>query len=604
MFNIFSRSQLLQVLLALHGVHLVTGSHVIFNKIGTTSHALEYANVEININISHTTDALKTLRDALIKKAKTETEGTSKWQHRQFMVMEVDRLLIRCDHLMQMTDKLPAPQPQLPNRRHKRFIFSLAVVAILAAVTAGTAYGLYRNSELYSMHSNVNTLKAAEAVTIRELNKMGDSNAELLHLIQGTETALDEYYEEIETSKWDENAIKVGTRRVCIFEETVAAVMQQRIAPSTLAELNTTAIANDVNIYAKQNGMIPMASHFTDWLQIPASFSTFNDGFQIFLHIPLSPPEATMNLYRHIKLPLPLDDNYHITLDTAADYFAITQDGTIFKAISEAELQECRHVGEFYSCDRGNTARVRPNSLALRRLKDSKTQQPDADLCLWALHSGDQLVAKHACDSHIVPVAPSVIMITPTKFATYNPSRHQAKMMCRNPDTPHKKRFMVDKLTMIDVPTGCTVFTDTHVLSSGDAAFSREASQWAIEYNWKLDIQDITNGLNMSAFHQLRIAADGTTSNMSRIRLDQALNSLRHIKNTDTSVGFSHWWTIPSASSIILVAIILILAIYVIRTKKQKSGIQATTSQPSAPLAINLTSVQPNAHLYAMPPKY
>jgi hypothetical protein len=94
-------------------------SHIFFKEVGESVHRLEYANVEINLDITPTLDLLFKLK-ATLQDYKTQLIGKLReekkmhyaesvdWQQSEFRIMEVDRLISRVSRLQSFKEEIPA----------------------------------------------------------------------------------------------------------------------------------------------------------------------------------------------------------------------------------------------------------------------------------------------------------------------------------------------------------------------------------------------------------------------------------------------------------------------------------------------------------------
>jgi hypothetical protein len=64
--------------------------------------------------------------------------------------------------------------------------------------------------------------------------------------------------------------------------------------------------------------------------------------------------KSALTIWEHHILPIPLTHGLYLNLGPA-DYthLAVTQDLGLYRAMTRAEFNTCRRVGEFYFCDRG-----------------------------------------------------------------------------------------------------------------------------------------------------------------------------------------------------------------------------------------------------------
>ena len=377
-------------------IRSLSAGNIIFKKVGETVHNIEYANIRIPMDIEKTIISLTELRSAQ-EKFKTKIgyhEETEEWQVQKFHLMQTDRLLNRCDHLAKLKTEIS------PRQRSKRFDpLTIFLISIIVAAVAAASYGIYHQTELSKMGRNVNTLSAAEAQQFRRVQSLGDSQVELARLVKGAVDVTEDYYGDLYTSEWHREAINVATNRIQNFELTLHAALDKRLHPVALADFDMDATATQVRHYAEDRLLQPLAKFFTDWLQHEASFIATDYGFDIYIHVPLMGAGTAMNVYRHISLPLPLHEKYHLNIDSPMQYIAINADGSLYRSMTADSLNECRKIGNFNACDTGNTVRRAPAQHVAHNIYER-----DPELCLWALFRQKYTIARHACDLIIADV--------------------------------------------------------------------------------------------------------------------------------------------------------------------------------------------------------
>ena len=173
-----------------------TNGDVLFQRIGDTVHTLEYANIRIPIHLAAVHDVIFRLKVIIIKHSSYWEPGHGGFHSRALLEDEVDRLLYRCDLLKTLLSDIPYNQGihrhsssfHISHSRPKRFIFTLLLLGVFAAITAGSLYSLFKHGELQTMRHNVNTLAATSITHMRKTQSVSHNQQELAALVNKTIT--------------------------------------------------------------------------------------------------------------------------------------------------------------------------------------------------------------------------------------------------------------------------------------------------------------------------------------------------------------------------------------------------------------------------------
>ena len=507
--------------------------HIFFKKVGESVFRLEFANVEIGIDVAATLEEVSRLKKELQtnrfkmgqynRKMKVKRyRETPTWQKAEFNIMEVDRLKNRLLRLYQVKDEVPR-QPRI----HKRFIGMVVAAVIALTVFAGTVaasvYGAtYTNQEVASMATNVNTLSATQVATIRQVQHQAESHGELERFVGEVAKITERGFSQLAATGWDRAAIDIAARRVTMQEQAIAGMLQGRLVPAALNDVDIKKTSTDIAKYAAVQGMRPLAKFFTDYLQMETSFFSSDEGYKLFLHIPLMQLGTELRVFRHARVPIPVGHGYQVTVESEKEFIAISNDNSFYRTMTANELAECGRKGDFFFCKVGNVVRRAP-------LKLTGNFGKDPDLCLWALFTQNNHIAVQVCTVYVASAPDSVLQLSPTRFIAFNEKPHQARMECRNNSISHKKRFAVKGVTDIHVPAGCSVTTETHVFAASDVAFTRPADNWAVEYTWPHNKEHLLQGLDLERLRVIS-ASSLTLANATRIPLEHALDAVKKLK--------------------------------------------------------------------------
>jgi hypothetical protein len=355
----------------------------------------------------------------------------------------------------------------------------------------------------------------------------------------------------------------VADKQVGVMESAMQAAMGGHMSVATFTELNYARVALKINRDAKAAGLEPVAKHLLDYLQMETSFVAGQEGFSTLVHVPLIDMKSALTIWEHHILPIPLSHGLYLSLGPA-DYthLAVTQDLGLYRAMTRAEFNTCRRVGEFYLCNRGLVVTKAP------KLEAPPPPWKDPALCLFALFARRFELARETCRTTIGGTESAMRMVSPNSFGSYNNTAHRGLVTCSGTDAggPESKSFRASGLTKITLPRGCTAETDTHIFAAADDGFSRSENEYTVSYVWPFDPSTLTPGLDTKKFsdiikRNLTRLANNTRHN---IPLEVALRAVGAEcgvpLNMNDVLDQHHYVTVP----IITVIIVIILTIAVI----------------------------------------
>jgi hypothetical protein len=230
------------------------------------------------------------------------------------------------------------------------------------------------------------------------------------------------------------------------------------------------------------------------------SFVAGPDGFSTMVHVSLIDMKLALTIWEHHILPIPLDHGLYLNMGPAEyTHLAVTQDHKLYKAMTRAEFNTCRQVGEFYLCDRG---------LVVTKASKSEAPPPpwkDPALCLIALFARRFTLAKETCRTTIGGTDSAMRMVLPNSFGSYAGDAHRGLVTCHRDEAGklETKSFTASGLTKITLPNRCTAETDTHIFAAADDGFDRAENDYIVAYVWPFDPLTLTPGLDTKKFSEI-----------------------------------------------------------------------------------------------------
>jgi hypothetical protein len=299
-------------------------------------------------------------------------------------------------------------------------------------------------------------------------------------LTQEVVGSLDQWWANIDTIQHVLLVCDVAKRQVSVMESVMQAAMGGHVSVTAFTELNYARIALKIGRDARDAGLEPVARHLSDYLQMEISFVAGAEGFSTLVHVPLIYMKSVLTIWEHHILPIPLEDGLYLNIGRS-DYthIAVKADHTLYRAMSRAEFNTCRRVGEFYLCDRGLVVTKAPE------LDAPPPQWKDPALCLFALFARRFELARATCRTTIGGTEAAMRIGAPDSFGSYMNKPYRGMVTCRgnnNPGGPERRSFMANGLTKITLPHGCTAETDTHIFAAAttDSGGLRMTTQYCM----------------------------------------------------------------------------------------------------------------------------
>jgi hypothetical protein len=292
----------------------------------------------------------------------------------------------------------------------------------------------------------------------------------------------------------------VADKQVSVMESAMQAAMGGHVSVAAFTQLDYGRVALKIERDARAVGLHPVARHLSDYLQMETSFVAGPEGFSTMVHVPLIDMKLALTIWEHHILPIPLDHGLYLNMGpTEYTHLAVTQDHILYRAMTRAEFNTCRWVGEFYLCDRGLVVTKAPKAEA------PPPPWKDPALCLFALFARQFTLAKETCRTRIGGTDSAMRMVSPNLFGSYAGEAHRGLVMCHG-DEPGKletKSFTASGLTKITLPNGCSAETDTHIFAAADNGFDRAETDYIVAYVWPFDQLTLTPGLDTKKFSEI-----------------------------------------------------------------------------------------------------
>ena len=564
--------------------------HLYFTKIGKTTHVLDFVNLKLEIDIVGTRALLEQLWKAMDRMHKRMRSPTVPYQfveyHRLKMV-RVEELIDECDTFTALKDTVDADA----KARDKRFVFTLIAVLAAAAVTA---FGVYTVSEITALNRKTRSISEVAAEVIDVQQEFGSAEVNLEGHVQRTIRMSDDLaltVRNLAYSTQTEHTVSALERKMATVREIITAAMYQRLAPAAMQQRQFKFFLQTLQMESRKRGFQLLVSRTADLLQCSTSFIMTDVGINIITHVPSSPLEAVLDMYKFIPLPIPVHDQYHAILGITDTVLAIAPSQVIFRSLTAFDLSQCNKLGEYFICHDGNVMR--------KALPAMKTLTTDSGVCMYSLFTQNFEVAATACDVYIAPAQSTVQQISTNSFVTFSDRSFTGSLQCLNGDTNVTSiKFYANRMQPVTLPPGCILDSEQHVFSSGDRARTRS---WSVNISIPQQQFQLTGDLNFSSFHEFRLHSDFTLKNSSTYHLPIALQHWRQwlSKQQASSPMMALHALTPWASIVMIVIGVsqLLLFAYVRRALSRHTAPVGHPPQPGPGPNISVMTVNNSAEL-------
>ena len=539
-------SQFLWCLILLQAARLLLADgehpHVYFSKIGRTTHVLEYVNLKLVIDLAGTKDLTAALLRAMSSR-QSKLPGTETpahfVEHHWLRIARLQDLMDECETFSALKESVEASVTSSHDHRDKRFVFTLIAVFAAAAVTA---FGAYTVAEIVSLNAETQSISEATDQLIKVQQHFGENELNLEGHVQRTIDMADDLATSVSNLAYihqAEHTVSALERNITTIREIITAAMYQRLAPAAMQQQQYKLFLQALQHESFNRGFQLLISRTADLLQCATSFVMTTTGINIITHIPSSPVEAILDMYRFIPLPIPVHDEYHALFDITDTVLAVAPSGAIFRTLSAFDLSQCSRLGEYFTCHDGNVMRK-----ALPAMQDAVQ---DNGVCMYALFSQNFEIVDKACKVFILPAHTTVQQLSPHTFATYAEKDFLGTVQCTGSAAANISaiQFRAKQIRPVSLAPGCIADSERHVFSAGDRARTRT---WSVNITIPMAKLQLTKDLNFTSFHMFRQHTDFTFQNQTRFELPAALShwkSWLHKQQNTSPLDFlvpSHPW--------------------------------------------------------------
>jgi len=343
----------------------------------------------------------------------------------------------------------------------------LGAVALPMAVAA-TAMGLFNRAQIESLRGELFQQKKAtrrlfEVVQDFSQNFVGIQNSFheirslLFSLVLANPTLLDARLSRIE------NQLRDRLRRVT---HAIQSAVHQRFAVDYLNPAEMRELFKKLEDRAQEAGCELLVQYHSDLFQIETSLLYDGQDGHLLLHVPMTPKNSLLRLFRLHPFPLPLFETHHLLPDVKNDVLAISSTDTRYNVqLSSTDLMSCHRVNQIFMCDSFGVMSRRFNNT-----------------CLGSLYMQKFEDAQKLCPFKVVPVEERVYQLRKGHFIVYLPGYTTVNIKCR--DGVASEMHLKKGTQQMHIPPGCQGIFPNHLVTSD---WSVRLNDSILHYEWDWD---------------------------------------------------------------------------------------------------------------------
>ena len=413
-----------------------------FSQMGLYASATQYLHIRIPIHFKPIFESMDYFAD------KIQNEVASNYWIKTTKPMQKHALTTLNSTRKTLEDLVSdLPQRQVsPNHREERFI---DIILSLIGISLGTFNGVQIQNLDQKMAKG-----EKELALLKDITHLHEDH---LHLLDAKTKLHDQMFLDLSV---DDPAVYLSTyqnvnmgleQQVEMVRAAISAGQQHRLAPGVFNEEALESVVAYTEQVCKEQNFENLIHHTSDLYQLETSFlyNPDNKTFSSILHIPLVKKEDLLKLYQYMPMPL----NTHLTSEHSLapyvghrDMIAVKGDG-VYKVLAKTDLLGCFQMGDYHFCH-GNT-------ILQTDMKSS---------CLSSIFIGDIEASRENCRFQVVSKKETILQLDSNHFQMFSPQTINVLEDCKET----QRSFQVTNGATIKIPSGCTAYTQDHLLRADE----------------------------------------------------------------------------------------------------------------------------------------
>jgi hypothetical protein len=207
--------------------------------------------------------------------------------------------------------------------------------------------------------------------------------------------------------------------------------------------------------------------YHSDLFQIEALLLFDRMDGHVLIHVPRTPKNLLLSLFRLHPFPWPLFDTHHLILDVRHDVIGISFTNNKYNIqLSTTDLLSCHGINQVFMCDAFGV---------MSKVFD--------DTCLGMLYMQRFNEVQNLCSVKVVPVEEYIYQLKKGRFIVYLPKATPADIKCQNGS--HSELHLNPETRQVVISPGCQGSFGCHLVTSN---YSVRLDSEVLHYKWNWDL--------------------------------------------------------------------------------------------------------------------
>ena len=231
-------------------------------------------------------------------------------------------------------------------------------VAAVTEATAAFAFAMYNNKRIGNLELAVDQNAETLARVVRTSERLFNHTREDISMLVNRTKLMDRAVTRVTLAEatlaftvdidFHVSQLEIRAEK---WRRGLISLLQGYVTPELIVPGELRKQLGALEIMAKKKGMKMLHLMETDIYRFEVSFIKKPNGVRIFIHVPITRGDV-LDVYKHVPIDhLDSEKGVVYSIETEKDVLALNQATGKSMALSLAELNRCRRVGQLYYCD-------------------------------------------------------------------------------------------------------------------------------------------------------------------------------------------------------------------------------------------------------------
>jgi hypothetical protein len=451
------------------------------------------------------------------------------------------------------------------------------IAAGIVAGVGGTAFGIYNTVALEQVKESVEKIQQELIAFKTVFNEFSKDIVELQDEVHGIllKQLLDSAFDTGLLTTKLRTQYEVLSNRYLRLLAVMQEALHHRLALAYLDGPTLRKIFNQAKFRARQVNCVLLIRQPSDLFQLELSYTYDGRQLLLMLHIPISPAESTMRLYRLHRFPLPFSNDTFLIPAVEEHLLGISNANHRF-AVQYAlgDLAGCHKMGRTYLCERNGMLFKYPE-----------------DTCLGSLYQQKYELARELCTFNVEKAREFVRQLKDNWYLVFSEVHLTVPMVCAN--NTYSELHIKAGASKFHLSAGCTADLPRHrLISDLSVLIPQDYIQFDMEWDPLTFLPDLRDYV-IPEYHRLQ------RYGASRVSLAQLQSNIANLQ--DTPRWYHNFHFSGNTIAIVTAAIGLCITLFMCIQSQRKRARERRGRKIEDAVRLALYTSTPHHNAYAPP---